>query len=182
MAYVISWFYWLYYVFSTDDTFPKDADVKNALKKSNDKKSEEILSECCVRFWLQPATTLQGLLPGILDAWDNAYTGKLPNFEGTSFFNSHDPEWMTAYREYADAMIDEMAKLSQASSYAKLPTRAVARMRYFLHAMVGYHYTTVFPTKTFIQEMATTFHKAREAFCDVSQFSTLFYGKSWRDP
>jgi len=168
MSYIISWFYWCYYILSPDDTFPKDEDVRNALQKKKLSTSQEVLEKCKALFWFQPATTLHGLMPGVLDLWDVAYNEHLPNFEGTAYCDPEDPDWRQAWMKYATSITDGMLKLSQASSYVKLPPRAISRMRYFLHCMSGFHSMTVFPTKTFIRDMAATFTKSKEAFCDVS--------------
>ena len=167
MSYLISWFYWFYFILSPNDTFPTDEEVKKALKKKKDAGSKVILERCKTLFWMEPATTLRGLLPGILEQWDNAYTEHLPSFEGTSRCDPSDSAWAQAWSIYASNMITELVKVSQSSSYVKLPPRAIPRMRYFLYMMTDYHNMSVFPTKTFIRDIAQTFSESKEAFCDV---------------
>ena len=182
MSYVISWFYWFYFILLPNDMFPMEAEVKKALRnRPDDAVSEAILEKCSRLFWIEPATTLQGLLPGILEQWDSAYMEHLPTFEGTSLCDPMDEMWVESWSRYAESMISELVKLSQASSYVKLPPRATSCLRYFLYTMTDYHNVSVFPTKTFIRDIATSFSESKETFCDVSTviFHLVMYYITW---
>ena len=148
--------------------FPTDDEVKEAINNPKDTKSTETLAKCSALFWFHPATTLQGLLPGILDVWDKAYNDFLPTFENTAFCDPLDGEWRKAWGQYSTAVIDGMVDVSQASTYIKLPDRAISRLRYFMVYMTEYHNTAPFPTKSFIEHVSKTFDKFGEALCDVS--------------
>ena len=138
------------------------------LKNRQDATSEAMLRQCEQLFWFQPATTLRGLLLGILNWWDTLYTEHIPNFSDMRFCDPDDSAWWCVWKKYTDSMITDMTSLANVSSYAKLPTRATARMRYFLHNMVEYHNTLIFPTKTFIRDLTLMFYASQEAFCNVS--------------
>src|SRR6266849_10255057 len=152
--------------------FPNDEEVKAATKNPKEPTSKETLAKCKALFWFQPATTLRGLLPGVLDVWDAAYSKCLPTFEGTAFCDPQDQEWRKAWTQYSNAVIEGMVDVSQASTYIKLPDRAIARLRYFMVFMMAYHTKAPFPTKSFISHISKTFDKFREALCDVS---IIFY-------
>jgi hypothetical protein len=155
--------------------FPTDEEVKAAIKNRKDPKSVETLAKCAALFWFQPATTLQGLLPGVLDVWDSAYNSFLPTFESTAFCDPQDGEWRKAWVLYSNGVISGMVDVSRASTYIKLPGRAIARLRYFMVYMTKYHNKAPFPTKSFIGHISKTFDKFGEALCDVSTtFITLF--------
>ncbi len=152
--------------------FPNDEEVKAATKNPKEPTSKETLAKCKALFWFQPATTLRGLLPGVLDVWDAAYSKCLPTFEGTAFCDPQDQEWRKAWTQYSNAVIEGMVDVSQASTYIKLPDRAIARLRYFMVFMTAYHTKAPFPTKSFISHISKTFDKFGEALCDVS---IIFY-------
>ena len=171
MSYIVSWFYWFYFILSADETFPDDNAVKAAvmaeLAKAHTDETNETVKSCKRLFWFQPATTLRGLLPGILDKWDEAYTQKIPPYEDMRQCDPTDTKWRQSWKKYANAMILEMTRLGEASSYVKLPTRAASRLRYFLFFMADYHNATIFPMTSFLHDITQSFNRSREAFCDV---------------
>ena len=146
--------------------FPTDEEVKQAINNRNDPRSKETLVKCGALFWFQPATMLQGLLPGVLDVWDKAYNDFLLIFEKMAFCDPQDGEWRKAWVLYSNGVISGMMDVSQASMYIKLPDRAIARLRYFMGYMTKYHNKAPFPTKSFIGHISKTFDKFGEALCD----------------
>ena len=171
LSYIVSWFFWFYYILSADETFPTDKDVKAALAaktaKQETEETQATMAKCERLFWFQPATTLRGLLPGLLDRWDVAYRSKILPYEKSRRCDRRDAKWVRMWKQYANMLVDEMIKMGNASTYVKLPTRATARMRYFLFNMSDFHNTSIFPTKSFIRDLTASFDDAREAFCDV---------------
>ena len=171
VSYIVSWFYWFYFILSADETFPNAEDVGKAvtaeLGREHTEETQATIDKCTRLFWFQPASTLRGLLPGLLDKWDNAYTVHFPSYVPMNLCDPTDKRWRVPWKKYANSMIDDMAKLGESSSYVKLPSRATSRLRYFLFCMSNYHNATIFPTKTFIRDMTRMFDKSREAFCDV---------------
>ncbi len=182
MSYIVSWFFWLYFILSRDETFPSDDEVKGALKDPRDEKAQAVLDQCGRLIFFQPATTLQGLPPGILDRWDQAYTRHIPNFEGTQLCDLSDKVWQRGWKAYAEQVVEDLVQLGNSSSYVKLPRRASARLRYFLSELASRHNGSIFPTKTFLQDVAKMFSTVKEAFCDVSGIYIYLYltkGMSW---
>ena len=181
-SYIVSWFFWFYFIMSADEIFPKESEVVDALKEAATKErdealspeSEAILDKCGKYFWFQPATTLRGMMPGILDDWDASYLKHIPDYEDTKFCDVKDPVWRASWNAYAESLISQLSTLSSASTYIKLPKRATSRLRYFLFKMMALHNTSIFPTKSFIKDLAETFERSKEAFCDVSESYTSF--------
>ena len=77
--YVVAFFYSMYYVLSSDIDFPEDSDVQKVLGARDKPASKVTLEQCTRRFWRMPASNLCGLLPGVLEKWDEAYSDHMPS-------------------------------------------------------------------------------------------------------
>jgi hypothetical protein len=120
-------------------------------------------------FWFCPAKSLRGILPGVLDKWDQAYNEHISAVEGAARCDCDNDEWMTAYTAYAKAVIMAYETAAQTATFITVPQRAVARLRFFLLGMTDFHSASIFPMASVIKEELESRMKAVEfAFADVS--------------
>jgi|ERR1700733_628997 len=157
----------MYYILSSDVDFPADSDVEKALATPDDPVSKQTLEQCARRFWRMPATNLHAILPGVLDMWDKAYSDHIPTDDATPLFEPENTEWMDGYLQYANAAVTAYTHLGQSATYASVPARATARLRYFMFAMTDFHSAMPFPTSTAITDAERHFEDMAWAFPEV---------------
>jgi len=165
--YIVSFFYAMYYILSSDVDFPDDEEVENALDAPNEPASKAILEQCMRQFWRMPATTLRGILPGVLDRWDKAYSEHIPSDNATAVFNPNNKKWMAGYLKYASAAVDAYSTLATSATYTSVPARATARLRFFLFAMTDYHSAMPFPTAAAVTDIESMFKNMAWAIPEV---------------
>jgi hypothetical protein len=166
---VTSFFFNMYYILSSDASFPDDSSVAKALGSPSSPASLTILDKCRRLFWFCPAKSLRGILPGVLDKWDQAYNEHISAVEGAARCDCHNDEWMGAYTAYAKAVVTAYETAAQTATFITVPQRAVARLRFYLLGMMDFHSASIFPTASVIKEELESPMKAVEfAFADVS--------------
>jgi hypothetical protein len=124
--YVISFFYVMYYILSSNAEFPEDLDVEAVLAAPEESMSKTTLEQCAQRFWLMPVANLQGILPGVLEMWDVGYSKEIPSNVEMPMFDPEDMKWMDRYLAYAEEVVKAYSELVSTATYVTVPACAIA--------------------------------------------------------